>query len=95
VKRQKLMRIDTPPELRQDVLAAARRMRRQPTRSEALLWQALRGKQLDGIKFHRQQLLEAIGLRVLRIPDALVENELPEALKRIRSACVQHIAELP
>jgi very-short-patch-repair endonuclease len=132
VKRQKLIRIETPTELRQDVLAAARRMRRQPTRSEALLWRALRGKQLEGVKFRRQQpigpfvvdfyapscrlvvevdgtvhemqveanqsrqrLLEAIGLRVLRIPAALVENDLPEAIERIRSACAQRIVELP
>ena len=33
----------------------ARQYRKEPTASEALLWQALRGKKLDGIKFRRQQ----------------------------------------
>lgn len=34
--------------------ALARKMRKQPTRSENLLWQALRRKGLDGRKFRRQ-----------------------------------------
>lgn len=33
----------------------ARQFRKEPTRSETILWQALRGKKLDGIKFRRQQ----------------------------------------
>ncbi len=33
---------------------ASRRMRRQPTKSEDLLWQALRKRQLAGLKFRRQ-----------------------------------------
>jgi phosphoribosylformylglycinamidine synthase len=33
---------------------AARTLRRRPTRSENLLWQALRNRQVDGAKFRRQ-----------------------------------------
>lgn len=32
----------------------AREMRRKPTRAEALLWEELRDKKLDGIRFRRQ-----------------------------------------
>jgi very-short-patch-repair endonuclease len=42
-----------------DVAAAQRffhcQFRKEPAASEAILWQALRGKQLDGRKFRRQQ----------------------------------------
>ena len=34
--------------------AIARRLRKRPTGSEARLWQALRNRQLDGLKFLRQ-----------------------------------------
>lgn len=34
--------------------AIARRFRKRPTGSEELLWQALRNRQLDGLKFLRQ-----------------------------------------
>ncbi|MBI4761126.1 MAG: endonuclease domain-containing protein [Chloroflexi bacterium] len=37
------------------MIEVARQFRKEPTRSEAMLWQALRGKKLDGIKFRRQQ----------------------------------------
>jgi very-short-patch-repair endonuclease len=37
------------------MLVAARDFRKNPTSSEALLWQVLRGKQLTRIKFRRQQ----------------------------------------
>jgi very-short-patch-repair endonuclease len=37
------------------MLEAAREFRKNPTPSEAILWQALRGKKLNGIKFRRQQ----------------------------------------
>jgi very-short-patch-repair endonuclease len=33
----------------------AKDLRKQSTPAEALLWQALRDKQLDGVKFHRQR----------------------------------------
>jgi very-short-patch-repair endonuclease len=47
--------LNTPDDLSSKVLEAARDFRKNPTRSEALLWQALRGKRLSGIKFRRQQ----------------------------------------
>ena len=37
-----------------DLRQASRRMRRQPTKSEDMLWQALRKRQLAGLKFRRQ-----------------------------------------
>ena len=45
---------DNPP-LRRKMTENAREFRKEPTKSEAILWQALRGKKLDGIKFRRQQ----------------------------------------
>ncbi len=39
------------------MIAHARAMRRAPTTSEAILWTALRGKKLDGVKFRRQHLV--------------------------------------
>ncbi len=100
----------------------ARQFRKEPTRSEHILWQALRGKQLDGIKFRRQQpigpfivdfynsvyrlvvevdgsvhdnqveldrerqnLLEQLGLNVLRVKSEDVEKSLPSVLEAIRS----------
>jgi len=43
--------------LRHKVLDAAREQRKRPTKSEEILWQALRGKKLDGIKFRRQHAI--------------------------------------
>jgi len=43
------------PEVKRKMVEAARQFRKEPTKSEYLLWQALRGKKLDGIKFRRQQ----------------------------------------
>jgi very-short-patch-repair endonuclease len=40
-----------------DKLAFARAMRKQPTPSEAILWSALRRRQLDGRKFRRQHII--------------------------------------
>lgn len=48
-------RIKIPGNLEQKILQAARTIRKNPTRSEALLWQELRGKRLNGVKFRRQQ----------------------------------------
>jgi very-short-patch-repair endonuclease len=48
-------RIKIPGELEQKILQVARTLRKNPTRSETLLWQELRGKRLNGIKFRRQQ----------------------------------------
>ena len=41
-------------EIRRKMLEIAREFRKEPTKGEAILWQALRGKKLDGVKFRRQ-----------------------------------------
>ena len=43
------------PEIKRKMVETARQFRKEPTKSEHLLWQVLRGKKLDGIKFRRQQ----------------------------------------
>ncbi len=47
--------LDIPETLRRKMVEVAREFRKNPTPSEAILWQALRGKQLDGVKFRSQQ----------------------------------------
>ncbi len=46
---------DVPESLRRTMVEVARQLRKEPARSEDKLWQALRGKKLDGRKFRRQQ----------------------------------------
>ena len=114
-------RIKISGSARHKILEAAREQRKNPTKSEKILWQALRGKKLDGIKFRRQQpigpfiadfysslyrlvvevdggihqfqraedaerdeTMKMLGLNVLRISAELVENDLANALERIR-----------
>lgn len=48
-------RLEVPESLRRKMVEVARQSRKEPTKSEELLWQALRGKKLDGLKFRRQQ----------------------------------------
>lgn len=48
-------RWDVPQATRNKMMEVARQSRKAPTPSEAILWQALRGKQLAGRKFRRQQ----------------------------------------
>jgi very-short-patch-repair endonuclease len=48
-------RFENSPDLRRRMIEIAREFRKKPTKSERILWQALRGKKLDGIKFRRQQ----------------------------------------
>ncbi len=48
-------RLVVSPEIKRKMIEVAREFRKEPTRSEAILWDALRGKNLDGIKFRRQQ----------------------------------------
>jgi very-short-patch-repair endonuclease len=113
-------RIVVPPEIRRKMVEIAREFRKEPTKSEAMLWEALRGKKLDGIKFRRQQpvgyfvvdfynsvyrlvvevdgpihdnqveadrarqdILEILGLNVLRVKSETVEKNLPHALNEI------------
>ena len=115
-------RIVVPPEIRRKMVEIAREFRKEPTKSEAILWEALRGKKLDGIKFRRQQpvgyfvvdfynsvyrlvvevdgpihdnqvevdrarqdILEILGLNVLRVKSETVEKNLPYALDEIRA----------
>ncbi len=116
-------RIVVPPEIRHKMIEIAREFRKEPTVGEKTLWNALRGKKLDGIKFRRQQpggyfvvdfyssvyrlvievdgpihdlqedadrarqeILEILGLNVLRINSATVENNLPITLTLIRDS---------
>ena len=109
-------------EIRRRMVEVAREFRKEPTKSEDILWQALRGKKLDGIKFRRQHpvgnfvvdfyssvyrlvnevdgsvhdnrveadrarqdILEMLGLNVLRIKSETVEKDLPHALDGIRA----------
>ena len=44
-----------PQSLRARMVEIARDFRKEPTASEALLWEALRGRKLEGRKFRRQQ----------------------------------------
>jgi len=103
-----------PPNVKRKTLEIARQFRKEPTRSEHLLWQALRGKKLDGVKFRRQhpvgnfvvdfynsvyrlvvevdgsvhdgqvetdqarqEILENLGLNILRVKAETVEKDLP------------------
>lgn len=119
-------RLNVSPEIRRKMLEIARQFRKEPTKSEAILWQALRGKKLDGIKFRRQQpignfivdfynsvyrlvvevdgsvhenqfevdkarqdILEQLGLNILRVGAEEVEKNLPLVLQKIRSKIVK------
>jgi very-short-patch-repair endonuclease len=114
-------RLVVSPEIKRKMIEVAREFRKEPTRSEEILWDALRGKKLDGIKFRRQQpvgyfvvdfynsvyrlvvevdgfihesqqeadasrqqILEELGLNVLRIKAEVVEKNLPMTLNLIR-----------
>lgn len=116
-------RWNVPEELHAKMVELARTFRKEPTRSEAVLWEAIRRKQLKGRRFRRQQpigpfvvdffcpserlivevdgpihetqreadrqrqeLLEALGLRFVRVAAAQVENDLPSALATIQNA---------
>ena len=122
-------RIEISSEHRRKMIEIAREFRKEPTKSESILWQALRGKKLNGVKFRRQQpvgffvvdfynssyrlvvevdgsvhdlqeeadrarqeILEGLGLVVLRIRSEAVENNLPIALDLNRDA-IQEIKQ--
>ncbi len=102
---------------------AARDLRKNPTESESVLWNALRANRLDGRKFRREQTigrfvvdfycaserlvvevdggvhaeqeredrmrqeaLETLGLRFVRVTDKQVMDDLPAVLSTIRNA---------
>ena len=114
---------EIPPALKKKMTEVARQFRKEPTPSEKILWEALRGCKLEGRKFRRQQpigtfivdffcgterlivevdgdihalqqeadrkrqeLLESLGLRVIRVTSKLVETNLDEALTVVRQA---------
>ena len=115
-------RLEVPTDLRRKMVEVARRFRKELTPSEKILWQTLRGKKLDGLKFRRQQpigplivdffnsdyglvievdgpihnrqkeadlarqeILEFLGLNILRVKAEMVETNLPGVLALIRS----------
>lgn len=119
---------DIPMEQR-STLTQARHLRRRMTRAEVTLWQTLRGKQLEGLKFRRQQVIgpyvvdffcaasrlvieldggahadedahahdarrdrwiAAQGLRILRIQNHMVTDDLPGALAMIAQEARPH-----
>lgn len=116
-------RIVVSPETRRKMIEIAREFRKEPTPGEKIMWNALRGKKLDGIKFRRQQpigyfvvdfynsvnrlvvevdgpihasqkeadaarqeILEMLGLHVLRIKTELAEKNLATALALVRNS---------
>ena len=64
----------------------ARELRRRATPSEELLWNALRARHLHGMKFRRQQAIEATGMRFVRVTAEIVVSDLTAALRTIESA---------
>ena len=115
-------RLRIPPGLRRRMIEVARAYRKEPTRSESMLWQELRNRKLNDRKFRRQrpigpfvvdfycaqeqlvvevdgpihtvqraadqerqELLEKTGVRVVRISDEQVENDIESVLTIIRS----------
>jgi very-short-patch-repair endonuclease len=55
-------RMEVSESIRRKMEEVARQFCKEATESEKILWQALRGKKLDGLKFRRQQ---PIGLFVV------------------------------
>ena len=115
------------PALKKKMTEVAREFRKEPTPSENILWQALRGRKLAGRKFkhqqpigafivdffcgaerlivevdggvhesqqeadqQRQELLESLGLRVVRVTSELVETDLDAVLAVVRQAFDPH-----
>jgi adenine-specific DNA-methyltransferase len=114
---------DISPTMHHEMAQIARLFRKEPTPSEAILWQALRGRQFRGVKFRRQQpigpfvvdffaaaeklivevdglihesqreadrrrqeLLQSLGLRFVRVDAHEVEQNLVEVLVQIGQA---------
>jgi very-short-patch-repair endonuclease len=117
-------RWEVPDAIRRKMVEVARQFRKEPTPSEDILWQALRGRKLEGRKFRRQQpigsfvvdffcaaerlivevdggihetqkdldqqrqeLLESLGLRFVRVSSKLIETDLPQTLTLIKDHC--------
>jgi very-short-patch-repair endonuclease len=61
-----------PPELKQKMHDLAAQLRKEHTESEEILWQALRGRKLDGRKFRRQNPIGAFVVDFLCAEENLV-----------------------
>jgi adenine-specific DNA-methyltransferase len=48
-------RLVDSPDVKRRMIAVAREFRKEPTKSEDILWQAIRGMKLNGVRFRRQQ----------------------------------------
>ena len=44
--------------MKRELLEKAREMRRYPTKSEAMLWKAVRNRRMSGVKFRRQHVID-------------------------------------
>ncbi len=125
-------RIVVSPETRRRMVEVAREFRKEPTLGEKILWNELRGKKLDGIKFRRQQpigyfivdfyssihrlvvevdglihqsqkeadaarqeILENLGLAVLRIDTEIIEKNVTMALEFIRKSILKQKQNAP
>jgi very-short-patch-repair endonuclease len=125
-------RIVVSPETRRRMVEVAREFRKEPTLGEKILWNELRGKKLDGIKFRRQQpigyfivdfyssihrlvvevdglihqsqkeadaarqeILENLGLAVLRIDTEILEKNVTMALELIRKSILKQKQNAP
>ncbi|MCL4876606.1 MAG: DUF559 domain-containing protein [Anaerolineae bacterium] len=88
-------RLDVPPELAKRMTEVARIFRKEPTRSEDRLWQALRNRQVDGRKFRRQQPIGAFVLDFYCAEERLaVEvdgsiHETQQEADRLRQALIE------
>jgi very-short-patch-repair endonuclease len=120
-------RSEVPEDLRRQMVEVAKYFRKEPTPTEGILWQALRGRKLDGVKFRRQQnigpfvvdffaaeqrlivevdgpihdsqqradqarqeILESLGLRFVRVRTETVERNLAAAVAAIRAELFPH-----
>jgi hypothetical protein len=50
-----LWRVKVGVKMKQNLTPIAKRLRKESTEAEKLLWQYLRGRQIRGVKFRRQQ----------------------------------------
>ena len=64
--------IQVPPALHRQMLEVAKDFRKVPTLSEGMLWQALRGRQLAGLKFRRQQPFGTFVVDFICLPQRLI-----------------------
>lgn len=75
-------RINVPSSVRRKMEEIAREFRKEPMEGERILWEALQ-READQA---RQNILEFLGLAVLRMESEMVKKNLPFALEIIRNA---------